>query len=184
LLVQLYAKTVTLGRTHWPETNRVMLRNRRIGCSMSGLAQFLARHGRSEHSTTGNSASLTSGTTNNTDSSTNTDTSSTALSANHQSSTSVTSAPSTEASETNSSTGLHELQRWSEAGYHAIQEYDKAYSEWFAIPRSIKTTSIKPSGTVSLLAGATPGLISRRFFSTAAIFLNVSSCSQFFYPES
>jgi ribonucleotide reductase alpha subunit len=27
-----------------------------------------------------------------------------------------------------------------------------------AIPRSIKTTSIKPSGTVSLLAGATPGM--------------------------
>jgi len=34
----LYAKTVTLGRTHWPETNRVMLRNRRIGCSVSGVA--------------------------------------------------------------------------------------------------------------------------------------------------
>ena len=29
----LYAKTVTLGKTHWPETNRVMLRNRRIGNS-------------------------------------------------------------------------------------------------------------------------------------------------------
>jgi ribonucleoside-triphosphate reductase len=39
-----------------------------------------------------------------------------------------------------------------------VQAYDKAYSEWLAIPRSIKTTSIKPSGTVSLLAGATPGL--------------------------
>lgn len=35
----LYAKTVTLGPTHWPKTNSVMLRNRRIGCSMSGLAQ-------------------------------------------------------------------------------------------------------------------------------------------------
>jgi len=32
------------------------------------------------------------------------------------------------------------------------------YCDWFAIPRSIKTTSVKPSGTVSLLAGATPGL--------------------------
>jgi len=31
-------------------------------------------------------------------------------------------------------------------------------SDWLAIPRSIKTTSIKPSGTVSLLAGATPGM--------------------------
>ena len=30
----LYAKTVTLGKTHWSDTNRVMLRNRRIGCSV------------------------------------------------------------------------------------------------------------------------------------------------------
>lgn len=29
----------------------------------------------------------------------------------------------------------------------------------FGIPTSIKTTSIKPSGTVSLLAGATPGAL-------------------------
>ena len=35
---------------------------------------------------------------------------------------------------------------------------DKQYSDWLAVPRSIKTTSVKPSGTVSLLAGATPGL--------------------------
>ena len=41
----LYAKTVTLGRTHWPVTNRVMLRNRRIGCSMSGIAQLIASRG-------------------------------------------------------------------------------------------------------------------------------------------
>ena len=43
----LYAKTVTLGMTHWPQTNRVMLRNRRIGCSMSGIAQFITSHGKS-----------------------------------------------------------------------------------------------------------------------------------------
>lgn len=41
----LYAKTVTLGRTHWEETNRVMLRNRRIGCSLSGVAQFITQRG-------------------------------------------------------------------------------------------------------------------------------------------
>ena len=41
----LYAKTVTLGKTHWPETNRVMLRNRRIGCSVSGIAQFISKPG-------------------------------------------------------------------------------------------------------------------------------------------
>ena len=94
----LYAKTVTLGKTHWPETNRVMLRNRRIGCSVSGIAQFITHRGQGE------------------------------------------------------------LRRWLEGGYDKLQEYDKNYSDWFAVPRSIKTTSVKPSGTVSLLAGATPGL--------------------------
>ena len=94
----LYAKSVTLGRTHWSDTNRVMLRNRRIGCSVSGVAQFITNR------------------------------------------------------------GLHELKDWLENGYDTIQEWDKMYSDWFAIPRSIKTTSVKPSGTVSLLAGATPGL--------------------------
>ncbi|KAL6050260.1 ribonucleoside-triphosphate reductase (thioredoxin) [Balamuthia mandrillaris] len=94
----LYAKSVTLGKTHWPETNRVMLRNRRIGCSMSGLAQFITER------------------------------------------------------------GLDSLKTWSEEGYKVIQHYDEVYSDWLAIPRSKKTTCIKPSGTVSLLAGATPGM--------------------------
>lgn len=94
----LYAKTVTLGQTHWPETNRVMLRNRRIGCSMSGIVQFIADH------------------------------------------------------------GIHALKEWCEKGYESIDYYDTIYSDWLAIPKSIKKTSIKPSGTVSLLAGATPGV--------------------------
>ena len=94
----LYAKTVTLGRTHWSDTNRVMLRNRRIGCSVSGIAQFITNR------------------------------------------------------------GLHELRTWLEEGYDTIQRWDRSYSDWLAIPKSIKTTSVKPSGTVSLLAGSTPGL--------------------------
>jgi len=94
----MYAKTVTLGATHWPETNRVLLRNRRIGTSMTGIAQFI----------------------------------------------------------TNNS--IETLRAWAESGYETIQYYDEVYSDWLAVPRSIKTTSVKPSGTVSLLAGATPGL--------------------------
>ena len=39
----LYSKTVTLLKTHWMETNRVILRNRRIGCGVTGIAQFLGR---------------------------------------------------------------------------------------------------------------------------------------------
>lgn len=94
----LYAKTVTLGATHWPETNRVLLRNRRIGCSVSGIAQFLGKW------------------------------------------------------------DLDTLRYWLEDGYDALERYDKTYSDWMCIPRSIKMTSVKPSGTVSLLAGSTPGV--------------------------
>ena len=54
--------------------------------------------------------------------------------------------------------GLDEFRNWLEKGYDTIQEWDTQYSDWFAVPNSIKTTSVKPSGTVSLLAGATPGL--------------------------
>ena len=112
----LYAKTVTLGRTHWSDTNRVMLRNRRIGCSVSGVAQFITNR------------------------------------------------------------GLNEFRDWLEGGYDTIQDWDKIYSDWFAIPRSVKTTSVKPSGTVSLLAGATPGLHypESRFY-TRRIRLSVNS---------
>jgi len=94
----LYAKSITLLNTHWSETNRVMLRNRRIGLSMSGIAQFV------------------------------------------------------------SSRGLNELKLWMKEGYDTAKYYDKIYSDWLAIPESIKITTIKPSGTISLLAGATPGI--------------------------
>ncbi|CAG8462682.1 2785_t:CDS:10 [Funneliformis mosseae] len=94
----LYAKTVTLERTHWPQSNAIMLRNRRIGCGLSGVAQFISQR------------------------------------------------------------GLAELKTWCEEGYKHIQNVDKEISKWFCVPNSIKTTTIKPSGTVSLLAGATPGM--------------------------
>lgn len=42
--------------------------------------------------------------------------------------------------------------------YNMIQKKDIIYSSYLKCPVSIKTTSIKPSGTVSLLAGATPGI--------------------------
>jgi adenosylcobalamin-dependent ribonucleoside-triphosphate reductase len=52
----------------------------------------------------------------------------------------------------------HDLRQWADAGYRAIEGRDKQYSEWLGIRESIKTTVIKPSGTVSLLCGATPGV--------------------------
>lgn len=40
----LYGKTVTLMTTPWPKTNAVMLRNRRIGLSSTGVAGFVDNH--------------------------------------------------------------------------------------------------------------------------------------------
>jgi hypothetical protein len=54
--------------------------------------------------------------------------------------------------------GLPALRDWMDKGYETIQTYDKGYSEWLGIRESIKTTTIKPSGTVSILAGESPGV--------------------------
>lgn len=54
--------------------------------------------------------------------------------------------------------GFREHMRWSDEGYQIIQKWDQIYSDWFCIPRSKKTTSIKPAGTVSLLPGSRPGI--------------------------
>lgn len=94
----LYAKTVTLLPTHWEETNAIMQRNRRIGTSMSGVANFADRF------------------------------------------------------------GIPVLRDWMDQGYKTIQRYDNVYSEWLGIRESIKMTTIKPSGTVSILAGESPGV--------------------------
>jgi len=54
--------------------------------------------------------------------------------------------------------GRREFLNWCDQGYNYIGELDTVYSEWLGCPLSIKTTSVKPSGTVSLLCGATPGI--------------------------
>lgn len=94
----LYAKTVTLVSTHWPETNQVMMKNRRIGTSQSGIIDAFEKHGR------------------------------------------------------------RTLLDWCDAGYEYIRQLDVQYSDWLCIPRSIKVTSVKPSGTVSNLPGVSPGI--------------------------
>ena len=94
----LYAKTVTLLPTHWEETNAIMQRNRRIGTSMSGVANFADR------------------------------------------------------------VGLPVLRDWMDTGYNTIKNYDNIYSEWLGVRESIKMTTVKPSGTVSILAGESPGV--------------------------
>ena len=54
--------------------------------------------------------------------------------------------------------GWGDLRKWVDACYGEIQSWDEIYSEWLGVRRSIKTTSVKPSGTVSLLCGQTPGV--------------------------
>ena len=47
---------------------------------------------------------------------------------------------------------------WCDKGYNYIQKTDRLYSEWLCIRKSIKTTTVKPAGTTSLLPGVTPGI--------------------------
>ena len=94
----LYAKTITLLTTRWEQTNEVITRSRRIGTSLTGVAQFAEER------------------------------------------------------------GWTELRRWMDAGYAELKRWDRIYSDWLGIRESVKISTVKPSGTVSLLHGATPGL--------------------------
>ncbi len=94
----LYAKSVTLVNTHWKETNAVMLKNRRMGISQTGIIEAMVKHGR------------------------------------------------------------RTLLEWCDKAYKYLRKLDEEYSNWLCIPKSIKLTTVKPSGTVSLLPGVTPGI--------------------------
>tara|TARA_B100001540_G_scaffold176479_1_gene155776 strand:+ start:788 stop:2995 length:2208 start_codon:yes stop_codon:yes gene_type:complete len=50
-----------------------------------------------------------------------------------------------------------EQKSWLDPLYEFIREYDVEYSNKLNIPTSIKLTTVKPSGTLSLLAGVTSG---------------------------
>lgn len=47
---------------------------------------------------------------------------------------------------------------WLDDCYKELRKFDKEWSKQKGWPRSIKLTTIKPSGTLSLLGGATPGI--------------------------
>jgi ribonucleoside-triphosphate reductase len=95
----LFAKSVTLVPTHCEKTNEIMLQNRRIGCSQSGIQQAIKKFGIQPY-----------------------------------------------------------LSDFCDKGYKVINNWDHIYSRWLGIPTSIKMTTVKPSGTVSILAGSTPGV--------------------------
>ena len=50
-----------------------------------------------------------------------------------------------------------EQKEWLSDVYERLREYDIAYSRVHGFPESIKITTVKPSGTLSLLAGVTSG---------------------------
>ena len=50
-----------------------------------------------------------------------------------------------------------EQKSWLSSVYTHLRAYDKEYSRICGFPTSIKLTTVKPSGTLSLLAGVTPG---------------------------
>jgi adenosylcobalamin-dependent ribonucleoside-triphosphate reductase len=54
--------------------------------------------------------------------------------------------------------GLPALREWMDEGYEKIRHYDHKYSEWLCVRESVRVTTVKPSGSVSLLSGATPGV--------------------------
>lgn len=47
---------------------------------------------------------------------------------------------------------------WVDSAYQALRDFDKKWSAEKNITPSIKLTTVKPSGTLSLLAGVTPGI--------------------------
>lgn len=51
-----------------------------------------------------------------------------------------------------------EQRGWLKSCYEELREFDKTYSAEKGWPVSIKLTTIKPSGTLSLLPGVTPGI--------------------------
>ena len=54
--------------------------------------------------------------------------------------------------------GMPAVREWMDEGYKKIRQYDHSYSEWLCVRESIRVTTVKPSGSVSLLSGATPGV--------------------------
>ena len=54
--------------------------------------------------------------------------------------------------------GHAEYTRWCDTGYSMLRALNERFSAEIRMPPCIKLTTIKPSGTVSLLAGATPGI--------------------------
>uniref|UniRef100_A0A6C0LUV5 ribonucleoside-triphosphate reductase (thioredoxin) n=1 Tax=viral metagenome TaxID=1070528 RepID=A0A6C0LUV5_9ZZZZ len=101
-----YASTVSLLPSHRPETNAVIAKNRRIGVSISGIAQWASGEVPSDWG---------------------------------------------DMNYTKMTTFLRK-------GYHIVKSTNVRLAEEAGVPASIRVTTVKPSGSISLLAGVTPGV--------------------------
>ena len=104
-----YASTVSLLPTHRPETNAIVAKNRRIGVSISGIAQWVSNQ------------SLVA---------------------------------SSDWGDMNYTRMTHFLRK----GYKIVVAENAKLASLAGVPASIRVTTIKPSGSISLLAGCTPGV--------------------------
>ena len=102
----LYASTVSLLPTHRPETNAVIAKNRRIGVSISGIAQWASK------------------------------------------------SDSEEWGQMNYTKMISFLRK----GYKIVRETNTRLAKESGVPAAVRVTTVKPSGSISLLAGATPGV--------------------------
>jgi ribonucleoside-triphosphate reductase len=54
--------------------------------------------------------------------------------------------------------GIKQCAQWWDAGYEYLKAIDRDHSGWMGVPESIKITSVKPGGTIPLLAGVEGGM--------------------------
>lgn len=101
-----YSSTVSLLPTHRPESNAVIAKNRRIGVSISGIAQWTS---------------------------------------------SCVPGGWGKMNYTKMTTYLRE-------GYKLVRKVNEDLAKQAGVPASIRVTTVKPSGSISLLAGVTPGV--------------------------
>jgi intein/homing endonuclease len=101
-----YASTVSLLPTHRPETNAVIAKNRRIGVSISGIAQWAS-----------GAVPKDWGMMNYT-----------------------------------------KMSTFLRAGYKIVRKTNTLLAKAAGVPSSVRVTTVKPSGSISLLAGVTPGV--------------------------
>lgn len=101
-----YSSTVSLLPTHRPESNAIIAKNRRIGVSISGIAQWA-------------SSCCPKGWGN---------------------------------------MNYTNMTKYLRTGYKIVRSENKRLAENAGVPASVRVTTVKPSGSISLLAGVTPGV--------------------------